>query len=191
VHYQVNQKWRGIVNNVQLKGGDILLRPYEIKDAEQTFMAAKESIAEVSPWMPWCHTNYTIEESISWIELCAKSWNDGIAYGFAITDSKNGSLIGGCGLNKINDIDKVANLGYWVRSSRVKHGIATTATLLLSDFGFKQLNLNRIEILVAIENKASQRVAVKAGAMREGLLRNRLLLHGKIHEAVMFSLIPR
>jgi RimJ/RimL family protein N-acetyltransferase len=73
----------------------------------------------------------------------------------------------------------------------VKHGIATTATLLLSDFGFKQLNLNRIEILVAIENKASQRVAVKAGAMREGLLRNRLLLYGKIHEAVMFSLIPR
>jgi RimJ/RimL family protein N-acetyltransferase len=44
---------------------------------------------------------------------------------------------------------------------------------------------------VAIENKASQGVAVKAGAMREGILRNRLLLHGKIHDAVMFSLIPK
>jgi len=27
--------------------------------------------------------------------------------------------------------------------------------------------------------------------VREGILRNRLLLHGKIHDAVMFSLIPK
>ena len=87
--------------------------------------------------------------------------------------------------------DKVVNLGYWVRSSRVKHGIATAAALLLADFGFKELKLNRIEILAAVENHASQRVAAKAGAMREGILRNRLLLHGKIHDAVIFSLIPK
>jgi RimJ/RimL family protein N-acetyltransferase len=51
--------------------------------------------------------------------------------------------------------------------------------------------LNRIEILVAVDNLASQRVAAKVGAVREGILRNRLLLHGKIHDAVMFSLIPK
>jgi RimJ/RimL family protein N-acetyltransferase len=120
-----------------------------------------------------------------------KEWEVGTAYQFAITDSREDSFLGGCGLNKINEIDKVANLGYWVRSSRVKQGIATTATALLAQFGFRKLKLNRIEILVAIENKASQGVAVKAGAMREGILRNRLLLHGKIHDAVMFSLIPK
>ena len=62
---------------------------------------------------------------------------------------------------------------------------------LLADYGFKELKLNRIEILVAVDNLASQRVAAKAGAVREGILRNRLLLHGKIHDAVMFSLIPK
>jgi RimJ/RimL family protein N-acetyltransferase len=64
------------------------------------------------------------------------------------------------------------------------------AALLLGDFGFKELKLNRIEILVAVDNLASQRVAAKVGAVREGVLRNRLLLHGKIHDAVIFSLIP-
>jgi RimJ/RimL family protein N-acetyltransferase len=179
------------MDRIQLVGKEIILRPYDIKDAEQTFIAAKESIAEVSPWLPWCHTDYTIEESKNWIESCAKTWDEGSAYEFVITDSRDGSYLGGCGLNHIRLTDKVANLGYWVRSSRVKHGIATAATLLLADFGFKKLKFNRIEILAAIENKASQRVAAKAGALREGILRNRLLLHGKIHDAVIFSMIPQ
>jgi RimJ/RimL family protein N-acetyltransferase len=33
-------------------------------------------------------------------------------------------------------------------------------------------------------------VAEKVGAVREGVLRNRLMLHGTIHDAVIFSLIP-
>lgn len=178
------------MEKVQLMVEGILLRPYEMKDVEQLHSAARESLEEFSPWMPWCHKEYNAEESSRWIEMCIKDWEEEIAYQFAIIDLKNGDFLGGCGLNHINKTDKVTNLGYWVRSSRMKHGIATAATLLLADFGFKELKLNRIEILVAIENKASQRVAIKAGAVREGILRNRLLLQGKIHDAVMFSLIP-
>ncbi len=178
------------MEKVQLTGGGILLRTYEMKDVEQLHSAARESLEELSPWMPWCHNDYNAEESRRWIEMCIKDWEEEIAYQFAIIDLKNGDFLGGCGLNHINKTDKAANLGYWVRSSRMKQGIATAATLLLADFGFKELKLNRIEILVAIENKASQRVAMKAGAVREGILRNRLLLQGKIHDAVMFSLIP-
>jgi len=50
-------------------------------------------------------------------------------------------------------------------------------------------NLIRLEILIAVGNIASQRVAEKAGAVREGTLRKRLLLHDEPHDAVMFSLI--
>jgi RimJ/RimL family protein N-acetyltransferase len=35
----------------------------------------------------------------------------------------------------------------------------------------------------------SQRVALKLGALREGVLRNRLVVHGQAHDAVVFSLI--
>jgi RimJ/RimL family protein N-acetyltransferase len=183
--------YENYMDKIRLTGKDITLIPYDIKHAEQLTTAARESVAEVSPWLPWCHTDFTIEESKNWIELCTKTWNDGSAYQFVITDSRDGSYLGGCGLNQIRPMDKVANLGYWVRSSRVKHGIATAATLLLADFGFKELKFNRIEILAAVENKASQRVATKAGALREGILRNRLLLHGAVHDAVIFSLIPQ
>jgi ribosomal-protein-serine acetyltransferase len=178
------------MEKVKLAGKDILLRPYEMKDIEYLYSAAKESQPELSPWMPWCHANYSIVDSNQWIAERAEKWEKNIAYSFAITDPRDGTHLGGCGFSDFRENNTVANLGYWVRSSRVKQGIATAATLLLAEFGFKELKLNRIEIMAAIENTASQRVAVKAGAVREGVMRNRFLLEGKVHDAVMFSLIP-
>lgn len=178
------------MKEVQLKNTLLTLRQNESTDVVQSYSAIVESIHELSPYMPWCHANYSIEDQKNWIELGAKNWDDRNEYNFAITDSKDGTYLGGCGLNHINTTDRVANLGYWVRSSRVNHGIATTATLLLSQFGFRELKLNRIEIVIAVENKTSQRVAEKVGARREGIMYNRILLHDKTHDAVMFSLIP-
>ena len=43
---------------------------------------------------------------------------------------------------------------------------------------------------MAVENKASLRVAEKVGAYKEGILRNRIVLPDRIHDAVLFSIIP-
>ena len=93
-------------------------------------------------------------------------------------------------LNDINRTHNFANLGYWVRSSCTGHGIATAAARLVAKFGFQKLGLSRIEIVVALGNKASQRVAEKSGATREGIERNRHVVQDKVYDAVMFSLIP-
>jgi len=50
--------------------------------------------------------------------------------------------------------------------------------------------LLRIEIVAAVDNIPSQRVAEKAGARREGVLRNRLFINGESLDAVLFSLVP-
>jgi RimJ/RimL family protein N-acetyltransferase len=60
----------------------------------------------------------------------------------------------------------------------------------MARFSFEQVGLHRDEILAAVPNVASQRVAEKAGAVREGVLRNRLLIGGESQDAVLFSLIP-
>ncbi len=94
------------------------------------------------------------------------------------------------GLNFFNRVHQMANLGYWVRTSAVGRGTATLAACLVARFGFAQLGLHRIEILAAVDNIASQRVAEKVGAVREGVLRKRLLINGESHDAVMLSLLP-
>jgi len=142
-------------------------------------------------WMPWCHPNYSIEESKTWVAERPKYWAQGIEYEFSITSSASGLYLGGCGLNSIHRTIGMANLGYWVRTSQTKKGVATAATLLLARFAFNELRLNRIEIVIAVNNGASLRVAEKAIAINEGVLRNRLTENGKPSDAVMFSLIPQ
>lgn len=83
----------------------------------------------------------------------------------------------------------MANLGYWVRTSAAGRGVATGATRAVARFGFEQIGLKRIEIVAAVNNLSSQRVAEKAGAVREGVLRKRLLIRGESHDAVLFSLV--
>src|SRR5208282_2625980 len=74
--------------------------------------------------------------------------------------------------------------------TRTREGAATEAIRLLVDFGFATLGLVRIEIVVAVGNFSSQRAAEKAGAYREGLLRNRITHRGEVRDAYMFSLVP-
>jgi ribosomal-protein-serine acetyltransferase len=177
--------------DIKLTSGRILLRPYSLDDAKYVYEAARESVNDVHIWMPWCHADYSMEESKKWMETTGEAWDKGTAYEFAILDSRSGCYLGGCGLNQINPVYKMANLGYWVRSSRTRQGVATVAAKLLVKLGFDELKLNRIEIVVATGNKASQRVAEKVGAKREGILRNRLMNGDKVHDAVIFSLIPQ
>lgn len=176
--------------DIELTDGSVLLRPYRISDIKSLYEAARESIAEVSVWLPWCHEDYSIKESKTYIKTRSRDWKKGTSYDFAITDARDGYYLGGCGLNKIELHYGMANLGYWVRTSRTKRGVATTVTRLLAQFGFEELRLKRIEIVTDVNNKASQRVAEKAGARREGILRNRLFVHERAYDAVMFSLIP-
>jgi ribosomal-protein-serine acetyltransferase len=175
---------------VELIEGPILIRTLREEDVSALFEAARESIAEVSPWLPWCHENYSIEETREFIASRELASEGGEWYSFGIFEKDGGRFLGGVGINFINRVHQMANLGYWVRTSAAGRGVATSATRAVARFGFEQLGLQRIEIVAAVDNIPSQRVAEKAGAVREGVLRKRLLIRGKPQDAVMFSLVP-
>lgn len=174
---------------VELTDGRVLIRPYRAADIGVMYEAVCESIAEVAPWLPWCHAGYTIEETTAFVTAREEAWKSDEAYAFAVFDASAGTYLGGVGLNFINRIHQCANLGYWVRSTQTGHGIASAATRLAARFALEQLGFQRIEILAAVGNRASQRVAEKAGATREGTLRKRLLVNGQPQDAVLYSLV--
>jgi ribosomal-protein-serine acetyltransferase len=176
--------------NLELRDGKIILRPYRSDDVKRLYEAVRESIKELSPWLPFAHEGYSIKESRDWIKKRPRDWKKGTVYDFAIFNASDGVFLGGCGLNAVDRINRCANLGYWVRTSQRGKGVATAATILLAKWGFEALKLVRIEVLVATGNERSLRVAEKAGARREGILRNRLNIHDTFHDAVMHSLIP-
>jgi RimJ/RimL family protein N-acetyltransferase len=175
----------------EIIGDKIILRKYEIGFAPLLFEAANESKGgEFSRWMPWCHENYTIAESQTFIESLEEKWQNGKVFGFAIFDRKTNEFLGGTGLNQPSRIHKFYNLGYWIRVSRQNRGIVSEAARLLAKSSFEDLPINRIEILTAVENVPSCKAAEKSGATREGILRKRLVIGDcRVHDAVIFSFI--
>lgn len=169
---------------------NIILRPPNLEDVQAFHEAVLASIPELRPWMEWCNENYSIEVPIAFIKAQPESWENDTNYQFAVIDSETQEILGACGLNHINRYYKMANLGYWVRSDRTKEGIATEAARLVAQFGFEQLGLRRIEIVTSMDNRASRKVAEKAGATFEAILRKRMRQGEDNIDAAMHSLVP-
>ncbi len=140
--------------------------------------------------MPWCPSEFSKQHLRPWIEPRATAWADGTEFDFTVFDEHDATVLGVCGFNNINRTHNFANLGYCVRTSQTGQGVATVATRLVAECGLTQLGFTRLEIVAAVDNIPSQRVAEKVRATREGVERNRYVVHGTTHDAVMYSLIP-
>jgi ribosomal-protein-serine acetyltransferase len=180
-----------INNKIKLTDGNIIIRPCQPEDADVICEGVRETMHEMLKWAPWCHPDYAISDCKSWLDSRDQMWSEGIEYDFVVFDTKDDTFLGGCAVDQINRKHNFANLGYWVRTSQEGKGIATAAVKLISRFGFETLGFTRLEVVAAVQNKASQRVAEKAGAVREGIHRNRHVVHDTIYDSVMFSLIPK
>lgn len=180
----------GEVIATTLAAGDFLLRRYVASDAPAFAAAARESAATVGKWMSWVDTAFSESQALDWFMLCDDGWASGSAYQFGIFLADGVTFIGGAGLNQFNDVNGFCNLGYWVRDSARRRGAAVAAIAALSQFAFRQLQLSRVEIVIAEGNEASLGVARKAGATYECLARNRLRLGGQPVAAHMLALVP-
>jgi RimJ/RimL family protein N-acetyltransferase len=177
-----------MLSSIQLIDEDILLRPFRLDDTAQLHCAVKESLNELKPWMSWATEKYTEMTARDYITIARSRWEERTYYGFAIT--RAGALLGGCTLSSIHPIYHFCNLGYWVRTSCHGQGIAGRAAKLGARFAFEQLGLIRVEIVIAVGNQASIRVAEKIGAHDEGILLNRMVVGKSIYDAHMYSLVP-
>lgn len=178
-------------DTIELRGDGLILRPYRDGDADALAEAVGESVAAVGRWLPWCRAGYTHADAVEWIAHCTRGWREGEHYAFAAFDAGTAGFCGSAGLNQRNRAHNFMNLGYWVRASRQGRGIGRSAARLVADFGLAQLALTRVEIVTALDNRASQRVAEALGAEFEGVGRNRIVAAGRPMDARVYALTPR
>jgi len=173
----------------ELSDGKVTIKKIKPEHIQFLFATIFESREKLEAWLPWCHSDYNIGETIGWVNYQQIAWEEKLEYSFGIFECKSNQLVGGCGLNQMNWIYNIGNLGYWMGTKYTGKGFASAATKLCAEFGFTDLKLNRIEIVAAEGNIPSQRVAEKAGATKECLARRRLLVGDKLHDAFVYSLI--
>lgn len=83
-----------------------------------------------------------------------------------------------------------AHLGYAVSKEYWNKGIASRALKLSINQVIKDYpEVVRLEALVSVENKASQRVLEKCGFLKEGLLRKYSYVKGELKDLLMYSIL--
>ncbi len=84
---------------------------------------------------------------------------------------------------------KSAEIGYFIGESFWNKGIMTKAVRMMSDFGFKQLDLVRIHTGVFEYNKASQRVLEKCGFKKEGVFEKAIFKKNNFYNEIRYALL--
>lgn len=115
----------------------------------------------------------TIEGEKKFLSNCIKESKnkDRKEYPLAITLKEKDEIIGIISLTNFRQETKSAEMGYWLGEEYWNKGIMSEATKVMLEFGFNQLNLNRIWAKIFIDNEASKRTAEKAGFKVEGIMR--------------------
>lgn len=169
----------------------VRLRRPGLDDVDALQAAIDESYDDLHPWMDWCTRDAGITATRAWVAMQAVHRDEGRAHEFVILDG-DGRILGCCGVNGIDRERRTANLGYWVRTSAAGRGAAPKAVRQLVDWVRSHTDLERLEIVCAVGNPRSQRVAEKVGALRNGIAAGRLRIHGVEHDAVVYMIVlPR
>lgn len=167
----------------------VRITPYQESHIAPLHAAVLESVPEVAPYETWCRPGFTRAQAAEYVNGWRKARDSGTAYYFAVEDAQSGEFLGSCGLSDVSREHRRAGLGYWVRTGGTGRGVATEAARLVVSCGWEDLDLQRIEAEIAVDNGASLRVVEKLGFQREGVLRRRLILPAGPADMVMCALL--
>ena len=129
-----------------------------------------------------------VEEAQKFIDWYQTRFTDyaGIRWGVSLKGQSN--IIGTIGFNNFTKRHR-ANIGYDLQVDYWKNGYLTEALRLVIEFGFKQLEINRIEAEVMQGNNASEKILLKIGFKNEGILRQWMYWNDKHYDMTMYSLL--
>jgi ribosomal-protein-alanine N-acetyltransferase len=168
--------------------GVVLLRAWREDDVAQLVAACQDP--EIPRWTA-APDPYTEADALAWVrgEPVAVE-PPGTRVSFAVADATDDDLLlGSMSIMRV-ERGRLGEIGYWTASWARGRGFMPRAVRVLAGWGFEQFELRRVELLIAVENDASNRVAEKAGFTREGVLRQYRENKGVWRDHVMWSLLP-
>ncbi|SDI61733.1 GNAT family N-acetyltransferase [Chryseobacterium jejuense] len=128
---------------------------------------------------------YTEDDAKFWLKMSKDAFENKTGFTFGIRN-KEEELIGAIGLHDRED-DK-AELGYWIGIPNWNKGYVTEAAKAIVNFGFEELELNKIYATHLIHNPASGKIMEKIGMEKEALLKQHVKHDNEYFDLVMYSI---
>ena len=166
----------------------LIIRAPRVEDAPEIVEAVSETLPELRPWMPWAKEPVTLDFQTARIRQVMAQWITRQELGLHAYLKGTSTLVLSSGLHRIDWQAGKFEIGYWVRTKFMGQGFVTEAVNGITDFAFKQLHANRVEIRCDAENIRSAAVAKRCGFLLEGILRHDSLdPSGQLRSTMIFS----
>jgi RimJ/RimL family protein N-acetyltransferase len=166
--------------------GTTALRPWRDTDLEALVAACQDP--EIARWTR-VPLNYSAADARAFLLHRYDLAFAGLAAPLAMVRAPDGELLGSISLMRIIWEHQRGEVGYWLAREARGQGHATRAVRMICAWGFENLSLERIDLLAATGNAASQRVAERGGFTREAVLRSYMRATFERQDMVAFGLL--
>ena len=165
----------------------IELRLLQLNDAEELFALTDANHVYLRVWLPWLDAINSVTDTKKFIESTLEAIANKRSFVAAICHED--LIVGLIGYNHIDSQNRIGYIGYWLAENERGKGIMTTSCQAMIDYGFTTLNLNRLVIACATENKASRAIPERLGFSYEGTAREAEWLYDRFVNHEIYALL--
>ena len=166
--------WEGPPPPHRIETERLVIRCYEPGDAPLAKDAIDSSLEHLRKFMPWAYGEpQSLEEKAELLERFRADFDAGDNFPYGIFTTDESEQLGGTGFHPRIGPGGL-EIGYFVRASATRQGIATESTAALTRVGFEVCGADRIELRIEPANSASRGIPRKLGFLEEATLRRRL-----------------
>lgn len=182
-------RWRmPAFDHVALHTQRLVLRPLRADDAPALFAIFSDPrVTRYLSRPAWT----TIDQAHTRIGQDIDAMAAGTLLRLGLERSEDHALVGECLFFNLAPHCRRAEMGYALAHAARGRGLMHEALVALVDFGFAQLELNRIEADIDPRNDASARTLERLHFVREGHLRERWIVQGEVSDTWLYGLLAR
>lgn len=165
------------------------LRAVQMNDVKALFKVIAANRKFLATWFDWAKETKTLGDTRLFVEESIKKSQFNRAFDAGIWSQ--GELCGMIGFHEIDWHHRIVEVGYWLAEPYQGKGLVTRALQVMMLQAFKELSLNRVEVVCALNNHKSRAVAERLGFTFEGIQREGQILHGRAVDEAVYSFLKR
>ncbi|MGN9845384.1 GNAT family N-acetyltransferase [Nonomuraea sp. H19] len=167
----------------ELRTSRLLLRPPAVADVPDLAATGADPLTQARTGVP---RDYTREHARAFIDISEQLRIRGTGIAWSAEELETGRFAANVDLRDLDWSNRTAEVGYMTAPWARGKGYAGEAVLAIARWLFERQGFSRLQLRAAVANPESQRVAEKAGFVREGVARG--VFAGE--DLVVYSLIP-
>lgn len=168
---------------------EVSLRLFAEDDKEEFYNLLADSKDHLKKWITWVDSVKCIEDAEESLKLRIGGLVESGGYPMWFAIIYKEEIAGTIGFNDIDKVNGVGELGYWLGEKYQRQGIMSKAFKVIISYGFKELNLNRIEAYIAAGNERSRVLPKRFGFLEEGRIRQAEWLYDHYEDEIVYGLL--